>query len=51
MNDHALRLVYHKEVAVLINDVKRDVFGSDFKGLCIGDKELNLVPRPALVAF
>ena len=42
--DHSLRLIYNKDVLILIQDVQRDFFGKDVQWLRIRDLYTYLIP-------
>ena len=42
--DHSLRLIYNKDVLILIQDVQRDFFGKNVQWLRIRDLYTYLIP-------
>ena len=51
MNHHTLRLVYNKQVAVLIDYIKRNIFRSNIISGRLGHRYGDGIPRLYLIAF
>lgn len=51
MNDHSGRFIYNYYVVVLINYVKRYIFGQRLVGFGFGQDDLDRIPRAKLQIF
>ncbi len=51
VHDHALGLVDHQQVVVLVDDIQRDILRHGLDGLCVRDLQQDGVPCLQLEAF
>jgi hypothetical protein len=51
VNYHPLRFIYHKQIVILINDIKGNILRQGFKGLRLGHDYHNPVPGLAFIVL